>query len=147
MTTSNDLEALRQDPEALWNPTATVNWSLPFSPAFGSWLQMLNWQALGEPELAEISKKWFYASLAVLFAQAVMGLSSSDEQHGYTIAQVFGLVYLLIWYYGSARPHLKYVKERFGNDYNRRPWKIPLLFAAGIMGMLITLRVIVGIII
>ena len=31
---------------ALWNPNAAASWSLLFSPAFGAFLHMKNWQAL-----------------------------------------------------------------------------------------------------
>ena len=40
----------------LWNPNAAANWSLLFSPAFGAFVHMKNWQALGEPEKAANAK-------------------------------------------------------------------------------------------
>ena len=37
----------------IWNPNAAANWSLIFTPAFGAYIQMLNWQRLGqEPRLS-----------------------------------------------------------------------------------------------
>ena len=38
---------------ALWNPNAASSWSLLFSPIFGAYLHMQNWQALGQPDKAE----------------------------------------------------------------------------------------------
>ncbi len=96
---------------------------------------MLNWQSLGESELAEISKRWFYASLGMLLLYAIAGSP---------LLRLLPLVYLVTWYLGSARPHMRYVKERFGNDYNRRPWKTPLLAASGLMVMYVALQVLVG---
>jgi hypothetical protein len=128
-------------PEAIWNPVATVNWSLPFSPAFGSWLQMLNWQSLGEPELAEISKRWFYASLGMLLLYAVAGMAFVGNEDAYLLLRAVPFLFLVTWYVGSARPHMKYVKERFKEDYNRRPWKKPLLAATGLAVMYIALQV------
>jgi hypothetical protein len=40
----------------IWNPIATVNWSLLFTPVFGAYLQMLNWKSLGQEDSARESK-------------------------------------------------------------------------------------------
>ena len=37
---------------AIWNPNAASNWSIIFTPAFGSYLHALNWRTLGEEEHA-----------------------------------------------------------------------------------------------
>ena len=50
----------------LWNPNAAANWSLLFSPAFGAFLHMKNWQALGQPIKATSAKVWFVLILVVL---------------------------------------------------------------------------------
>lgn len=54
---------------ALWNPSAATGWSLVFTPAFGAFIHMLNWHALGQPEQAASARRWLYASLAVLMLQ------------------------------------------------------------------------------
>jgi hypothetical protein len=51
---------------AIWNPNAAANWSLLFSPAFGAYLHMLNWRALGQPGRAASAQHWFLASLTML---------------------------------------------------------------------------------
>lgn len=55
-----------RNPPPLWNPNAAANWSLLFSPAFGAFLHMKNWQALGQPNKATSAKVWFVLSLVVL---------------------------------------------------------------------------------
>lgn len=111
----------------IWNPNAAVNWSFLFTPAFGSYLQMLNWRALGEPQKAASARAWFYISLSILpvylLARVLTGL--------YTTAQPLFVVYLFVWYFASGRRQAKYVKEKLGSDYPRKPWGRPLLGAAG----------------
>ena len=45
----DDVHAARQSAVAppLWNPGAAMAWSLLFSPIFGAFVHMKNWQALG----------------------------------------------------------------------------------------------------
>ena len=45
-----------------------------------------------------------------------------------------GLALLLAWYFSSAKPQARLVKERYGDGYARRGWGLPLLF--GVLGML-----------
>ena len=48
-----------------------------------------------------------------------------------------GIVILLALYFSSGRPQARYVKEKFGNDYPRRPWgKTLLLAVAAFIGLL-----------
>ena len=61
-------------PPALWNPNAAANWCLIFTPAFGAFLNMLNWDALGEGERAASSKRWFAASLVMFGAYLVLSV-------------------------------------------------------------------------
>jgi hypothetical protein len=55
-----------QTAPALWNPNAAASWSVLFSPAFGAFLHMKNWQALGEPAKASAAKIWAIATLLVM---------------------------------------------------------------------------------
>jgi protein-S-isoprenylcysteine O-methyltransferase Ste14 len=55
---------------ALWNPGAAASWSLLFSPAFGAFLHMKNWEALGQPDKAAAARKW-----AVIYIVTIVGLS------------------------------------------------------------------------
>jgi hypothetical protein len=41
---------------------------------------------------------------------------------------------LLAWYFGSAKPQARLVKERYGEAYARRGWGLPLLL--GVLGVL-----------
>lgn len=131
----------------IWNPYATANWSLLFSPAFGSYLQMLNWRALGETEKADSARNWFYASLAMLLVYAVVGALLADPQRSKAAAQMLGFIYLLVWYFAAGRSQAKYVKAKFGADYSRRPWGKALLIAVGAFVGYFIVAVIVGVVI
>ncbi len=66
---------------------------------------MHNWHALGEPKKAATSKKWFYANLGLLPLQIWLGF-----------------LFLLVWYFSFGRKQSKYVKEKFGKSYPKKPW-------------------------
>lgn len=110
---------------AIWNPNAAANWSIIFSPAFGSYLQMLNWQSLGERERAATAQIWFYISLAMLVGNVLLFIAdpkASDAAVGW-----LGILYLFTWYFGVGRSQSTFVKGKFGENYPRKSWGKPLL--------------------
>jgi len=117
---------------ALWNPNAAANWSLLFSPAFGAFLQMRNWRALGEPQKAAASQAWFYAGLGYLTLAMLSGVSTDSKAIDGTI-RALGIGLLIAWYFSSGRVQAKYVKAKFGSDYLHKPWGKVLLLAFGVM--------------
>ena len=112
---------------ALWNPNAAANWSLIFSPAFGSYLQMLNWRALGQSDKAASAQNWFYASLAVLLVYVLMDALLAGSKSANGAAHALGCLYLLIWYFSVGRAQGRFVKEKFGTAYPKKPWGKALL--------------------
>ena len=54
----------------LWTPNAAASWSLLFTPAFGAWLHMRNWERLGRPAQARQARYWFAAMLLISLASA-----------------------------------------------------------------------------
>jgi hypothetical protein len=119
------------DSPPLWNPNAAANWSLLFSPAFGAFLHMKNWEALGEPEKASAAKVWVIVALVLVFGLPLVSLLVPAMAGFQSIFRLFGLVLLISWYSSSGRPQARYVKDRFGKDYPRRGWGKPLLIAFG----------------
>ena len=132
---------------ALWNPNAAANWSLLFSPAFGSYLHMRNWHALQEPAKAATARRWFIASLFMLGVYAVLAFGFPNSKPVAATTRGLSLAYLLAWYFAAARGQAKYVKARFGAAYERRKWGTPLAFGAlGLVGFLVA-AFIVGIVV
>jgi hypothetical protein len=117
-----------------------VAWSLLFSPAFGAFLHMKNWQALGEPQKAAASKAWF---IGVLIAVSVIAIASLFVPALDSATRLFGLPLLLAWYFGSGRAQVEYVKGRFGTSYPRKGWGTPILITIGITAVYLTLFVVV----
>ena len=126
---------------ALWNPNAAANWSLLFTPAFGAYLHMLNWRALGEAGRARSSKIWFIASLIVIGLGVLVGFLMYDSRTHNGGGRFPGLIYVVVWYFASARGQARYVKERWGSDYPRRGWGKPLLIAFAIYATFVALAV------
>jgi hypothetical protein len=117
----------------LWNPNAAANWSLFFSPAFGAYLQMKNWQALGEPDKASTSKAWFVAVLVILLALPLVAALVPGMSGLLRFSSPVGVALLIAWYVSSGRGQARYVKERFGKNYPRKGWGLPLLGAVGVL--------------
>ncbi|MEO1370024.1 MAG: hypothetical protein AAFX50_22815 [Acidobacteriota bacterium] len=117
----------------LWNPDAAGVWSLLLSPVFGSVLIWLNWRRLGEDAKAE-------RGLTVVLASMVMLILTP-------FVRGIGLFWIVIWYFAWQRKQTRYVSERFGKDYPRRPWTqvvcaaVLLYFAIGLMAGLFFLPV------
>jgi hypothetical protein len=118
---------------ALWNPGAAASWSVLLSPAFGAFLHMKNWEALGESAKAAASKKWvviYIVTIIVLFL-AVVFLPHNRAMPGIFRLTGFGL--LLGWYFASAKPQMNFVKLRYGKEYPRKGWGQPILIAFGVL--------------
>lgn len=121
---------IKQDEKpALWNPNAAASWCLIFTPAFGAYLHMLNWRTLGEHQRAEASLKWFYVGIALLVLYSLLGIVFANHKAAEGITRLVGFVFLLSWYFGSAKAQAKFIKERFGTNYTRKPWWKPFGFA------------------
>ena len=123
--------ATQEESPPLWNPNAAANWSLLFTPAFGAYLHMKNWEALGEPQKAAAAKVWVIVALGLLFGLPLIEMLVPGLSALQSLSRVFGLVLLISWYSSSGRPQARYVKEHFGKTYPRRGWGKPLLVAFG----------------
>jgi len=119
----------------IWNPNAAANWSILFTPAFGSYLQMLNWRTLGEPAKASSAKSWFHTSLLMWFIYTLfiylIGMFRIDPELLYFIVWWLSVVYLITWYFATGRSQGKYVKTKFGTNYLKKSWGQALLIAVG----------------
>jgi hypothetical protein len=131
---------------AIWNPNAAANWSLIFTPAFGAYLQMLNWRALGEPERAASSQNWFYVGLGMLAVYVLMGAFMNDPKAADGAARGLGFLFLLVWYFSSGRAQGKYVKEKLGKTYAKKPWGKALLIGVGAIVGYFIVAVVIGLV-
>jgi hypothetical protein len=122
------------DRPLLWNPSAAASWSLLFSPVFGAWLHMRNWRTLGDPTRAAQQGWWIVASVVVMLGLAGASIALPENKALDGLSRTGGLGLLLAWYFASAKPQARLVKERYGEAYARRGWGLPLLL--GVLGML-----------
>ncbi len=128
-----DTETLQEKASpALWNPNAAASWCLLLSPAFGAYLHAENWKALGEPEKAVKSRRWFHASIAMLAFMILLSIFMPEARAVDAFSRLFAFVFLLTWYFSSAREQVDYIKSRYGDTYLRRPWGRPLMATLGI---------------
>jgi len=128
----------------LWNPTAAGSWSILFSPIFGAYLHMQNWKALGEPAQAAKSKRWLIASIVFIVVMGASSLFIPESEGWDALARVGGFVLLIVWYYAMGKSQQTYVAARFGKNYPRRGWAIPIAVAFGAFILYFLLFVLVG---
>ena len=119
-----------EDAPALWNPDAAGAWSLLFTPVFGSILVRKNWKAIGDDDKARQATIWLGASIVMLLATLFTG--------------ILGFLYIIVWYFAWQRPQAQYVRERWGKDYPRKGWGVPLLVALGVyIAMVVVLTMVI----
>jgi len=111
---------------ALWNPGAASAWSLLFSPAFGAFLHMKNWEALGEPLNAAASKVWCIVSLGFILLMVLLGAFLPESKTMDQLSRIAGLALLIGWYVTNGKTQVAFVKQRFGKTYPRRGWGKPI---------------------
>jgi len=114
---------------ALWNPNAAANWSLLFTPAFGAYLHMKNWQALGQQDKAAAARTWCYSCLAFLCLLILSGAVLPNSKALDGLGRAAGIGLLAAWYFANARDQVKYVKVQLGGKYVRKGWLKPLSLA------------------
>ncbi len=103
---------------ALWNPDAIASWSLLFTPVFGSYFVMKNWQSIGDTEKARTAQNWLFISILMVVVSVIP-----------VIGGLIYLIYLIIWYYACNRKQIKFVKKTWENTYPHKAWLgKPLLF-------------------
>ena len=143
---SVDHSAPLENSPALWNPNAAASWSLLFTPIFGAWLHMKNWQAMGEHEKSASSKKWIIVNVIVLVLSVLIAVIAPDSRAADGITRLIAFVLLISWYYASGREQTKYVIGRYGERYRRKGWMKPLL--CGVLGLIgfIALAGVIGLI-
>jgi hypothetical protein len=125
--------AQHEDAPALWNPGAAASWSVLLSPAFGAFLHMKNWEALGEPDKAAGAKKWVVIYLVTILGLAAVSALLPHNRAIPAILRLTGFVLLLGWYFVSGKPQLEFVKSRYGKQYPRKGWGQPILIAIGML--------------
>lgn len=114
---------------ALWNPVATLFWSVLFTPAFGAWIVMHNWRLLGNAVQARIAQRWLVAGLVLLglhvLAQAICARLHTEP----VLLQWVSVLFAMAWGTNGALPQILEVKRRYGERYARRAWDGPLVVA------------------
>ncbi|CUI04132.1 hypothetical protein [Massilia antarctica] len=112
--------AARRD--TLWNPDAAACWSLLFTPLFGAYLLIRNWEALGEPKRAVRACWWFALSLMFVILNFYYSLLCAEASP----LRMSNVIFLLVWYIAEASPQERFIRERLGTDYARHSWAVAL---------------------
>jgi hypothetical protein len=114
--------------QAFWNPLAAAGWSIVFTPAFGAWIVLRNWEALGDAREVLAARRWFVISLGLLGLRLLLSALSARLNTEPTLLHWTCLLFLLAWSFGAALPQARSLKLRYGG-YARRGWDKVLLLA------------------
>jgi hypothetical protein len=95
---------------ALWSPGVAAVLGLFFTPILGAWLHAKNWTELGEETKAKRSMFWVYGGALIVI------LFTINPKIGFGA----GFWYFVAWFFVSARPQMKHVKEQLGGSYEKR---------------------------
>lgn len=125
---TSPLEAMPAEP-ALWNPAAAACWSLVFTPAFGAYLLMRNWETLGDRQQAMQARKWYVFSLGLLGVQLLSAAFNTRLNSESNLLHWVGIAWLCAWCLGAALPQARLVRAKFGPSYPRKGWDAALLAA------------------
>ena len=140
----NKQETKAEEISPIWNPDLATIFSLSLTPIFGAYLHMLNWRALGEPQRAATSQKWLNASIAMVVLYTISPVALPDLKDAEEEMGLVAWVFLMSWYFASARSQAKFVKERYGTNYTERPWGKALGIALlGQLGFMVVIAVLV----
>ncbi|MDK6077476.1 hypothetical protein [Massilia varians] len=126
--TANSIPISDNQAIALWNPTAAALWSLVFTPAFGAWLHMRNWERLGQPDKARQARYWFAGMLLIAVASYAVGAAGALlRRDDLSVPWWASLALVGAWGAGSAYQQIKHVDDHHGESYARRSWAAPIL--------------------
>jgi predicted membrane channel-forming protein YqfA (hemolysin III family) len=129
-STSNAATLERAVPaHALWNPSVAACWSIIFTPAFGAFLLMRNWEALGDERQARQARVWFCFGLGLLGVRLFTAALNARLHNESNFIHWAGLIYLFGWWLFEAMPQARLVHAKYGPDYPRQGWDGALLLA------------------
>jgi hypothetical protein len=117
---------------SLWTPESAVGWSMLFSPAFGAYLVMRNWQQLGEHRKAVQAGCWLWLAVAFLLTDLVLAGLGAVQHRRLGVPAWAYIVLFLSWYLGSARAQRNFLVARKLDKYREKSWCVPLLAAVGV---------------
>ena len=113
----------------MWNPAAAVNWSIVFTPVFGSWLQMKNWEQLGHSDEAKKCKFWLILSLLYTCIIPFVEIPRPFSNIG-------PICLLLPWYIFSGKFQMDYFKKT-QLEYTKKSWVKPISIGLVVMAVYI----------
>lgn len=103
----------------IWNPTAAILWGIwAFTPIFGTFVVMKNWEALGCQRKAQQTLYWLVGFVAFYFVDIFVYPSASYE----IITTMALWSACATWVLFDSAQQVYYVKTHYGSTYRRKSW-------------------------
>lgn len=115
--------------QALWNPHTAAGWSVLLTPAFGAFIVMCNWAAIGDAHQARLARRWCLGALAVLALNTIVDAFKRRMNIETSCVDWSTLAFALAWYAGPVRAQGRLLRARFGAGYRRARWDAALKLA------------------
>ena len=128
---------------ALWNPSVAAALGFFLTPVFGALINMKNWQAMGEPAKARESKLWAIGTVAFTIAMIVLAFFLPENNAINWLFKGAGLGFFVAWYMTSCKDQKDVITYRYGTDFTKRGWTVPVLCAVGVYIALVVAFVLV----
>ncbi len=120
----------------IWGSNAAILWSLLLTPAFGAYIQMRNWQALGRISKERASRYWLAASVAVIPLSTLIGLLESSYGEELFLREIFVVLFFIVWYFAFAKSQSSYLNSVRCGPVDKRPW-MGILFLGFVINVVV----------
>jgi len=93
-----------------------------------------NYDVLGDAVAAKKAKLWLYVGIGIFLVSLILSFvapPARDTEIDWFEWLPFAasVVFFIVWYTVSAQCQEKLVRERFGKDYARKSWLVPIILA------------------
>jgi len=116
----------------LWNPNASALWGIVFTPVFSTYLHLQNWKALTEPDRQKQAQLWFVGS--IIWVVVAMLVARADIR--LPLYHLLVWAFLIAWYFAFGRGQRRYIIEKVGATYSRKPILKALFVTLGLLFLL-----------
>jgi hypothetical protein len=113
----------------IWGSNAAILWSLLFTPAFGAYIQMRNWQALGQAEKARSSRYWLVAWIAFIPASTMIAAIDLSAGGDLYLREIIWVIFFAVWYFIFAKSQSNHFYNIGYGSFRKRPWMGILIVA------------------
>jgi len=139
----------------VWDPKQAIIWGIIFTPLFTMIIHYLNWKNLGKKNEATSLLIWGFAFIVLATAMSVelhtiynsinsikdMGrlfklllpfiivISNLSFEFNNICIMLYPIFFFVAWYFMDGKKQIEFVKKNYGDEYEAKSWRNPVLLA------------------